>query len=146
MARMIWLGVGAAGGIYVYRKGGRLVDRAREDGIAAAAVHVARSARAAAVMLAPNAPAPAAPAVPLAPIPADAAAAPERSVRVGRLRVAVAPAPAPPAPAPPPALPTLPAQAAQAAQAQDGVRDTGTIDITKGGIAERRLLRRRKAR
>jgi hypothetical protein len=132
---MIWLGVGAAGGIYVYRKGERLVERARTEGVTAAALHVARSARSAAELLA----APAAAPVPdRGPDPRGADR--ERSVRVGRYRLAVGPPPtgqqAAAAPQPPP----------RAAQAPGVVRDTGTIDITDGAAATAGVRRRRKVR
>lgn len=37
MARLIWIGVGAVGGIYAYRKGERVVGAVREQGVAGTA-------------------------------------------------------------------------------------------------------------
>ncbi|MGI9196423.1 MAG: hypothetical protein ACR2KE_03075 [Candidatus Nanopelagicales bacterium] len=33
MGRMIWVALGAAGGVYAYRRGQRLLDEARERGV-----------------------------------------------------------------------------------------------------------------
>lgn len=33
MGRMIWVAIGAAGGVYAYRRGQRLLDDARERGV-----------------------------------------------------------------------------------------------------------------
>lgn len=53
MARLIWIGMGAVGGVYAYRKGEQVVDAVREQGVigtaqvvAAAAVHSAGVLRA----------------------------------------------------------------------------------------------------
>lgn len=44
MARLIWVGVGAVGGIYAYRKGEQAVDAVRRQGVAATVQIVAVSA------------------------------------------------------------------------------------------------------
>jgi hypothetical protein len=41
MSRLLWVGVGAAGGIYTYRKGQRAWDRAKERGVGGNAAVVA---------------------------------------------------------------------------------------------------------
>ena len=33
MGRMIWVAIGAAGGVYAYRRGARLLDEARQRGL-----------------------------------------------------------------------------------------------------------------
>ncbi len=44
MNRLLWTAVGAAGGIFLYRRGSRVVEDARERGIVLAAQDVAASA------------------------------------------------------------------------------------------------------
>lgn len=44
MARLIWIGIGAVGGIYVYRRGERAVDAVRAQGLSATAQILAASA------------------------------------------------------------------------------------------------------
>ena len=44
MSRLLWVGVGAAGGIYLYRRGNRAWDEAKERGLAGNAAVVASSA------------------------------------------------------------------------------------------------------
>lgn len=44
MARLIWIGVGAVGGVYAYRKGEQVVDTVRQQGIAGTAQAVAAAA------------------------------------------------------------------------------------------------------
>jgi hypothetical protein len=41
----MWLGLGAAGGILAYRKGGQLLDQARAQGLVATAQQVVMSGR-----------------------------------------------------------------------------------------------------
>ncbi len=43
MSRLIWMGVGAAGGIYAYRHGQRVMERARERGVAGNTAAVTRT-------------------------------------------------------------------------------------------------------
>ncbi len=43
MSRLVWMGVGAAGGIYVYRHGQRVLDRARERGVAGNTAAITRT-------------------------------------------------------------------------------------------------------
>lgn len=45
MKRIIWLGLGAAGGILAYRKGGQLLDQARAQGLVVTAQQVVVSGR-----------------------------------------------------------------------------------------------------
>jgi hypothetical protein len=44
MSRLLWVGVGAAGGIYAYRKGQRAWDTAKERGVAGNAAVVVNAA------------------------------------------------------------------------------------------------------
>lgn len=44
MSRIVWMGVGAAGGIYLYRRGNRTWDEAKERGLAGNAAVLASSA------------------------------------------------------------------------------------------------------
>lgn len=44
MSRLLWAGVGAAGGIYLYRRGNRAWDDAKERGVAGNAAVIASSA------------------------------------------------------------------------------------------------------
>lgn len=44
MSRLLWVGVGAAGGIYLYRRGNRAWDGAKERGVAGNAAVIASSA------------------------------------------------------------------------------------------------------
>ena len=44
MSRIVWVGVGAAGGIYLYRRGNRAWDEAKERGLAGNAAILASSA------------------------------------------------------------------------------------------------------
>ena len=80
MARVIWVGVGAVGGVYAYRKGGQAVDAVREQGIAGTVQIVAASALHAALALrtTPDA-------TPAAAVRQSHAAAP--GLRVGRFRI-----------------------------------------------------------
>jgi hypothetical protein len=41
MGRLVWVALGAAGGIWAYRKGSGLVDQAREQGVALTVQQVA---------------------------------------------------------------------------------------------------------
>jgi hypothetical protein len=41
MGRLVWVAVGAAGGIWAYRKGSGLIDQAREQGVALTVQQVA---------------------------------------------------------------------------------------------------------
>jgi len=43
--RIIWLGLGAAGGIIAYRKGGQWLERARAQGVVVTAQQLASSGR-----------------------------------------------------------------------------------------------------
>lgn len=43
MGRLVWVALGAAGGIWAYRKGSGLVDQAREQGVALTIQQVALS-------------------------------------------------------------------------------------------------------
>lgn len=43
MGRLVWVAVGAAGGIWAYRKAGGLIDQAREQGVAVTVQQVALS-------------------------------------------------------------------------------------------------------
>lgn len=83
MARLFWIGVGAVGGVYAYRKGEQAVDTVREQGVIGTAQIVAAAAVQSAAVLRAQ--------------PADAVAQP-RGLRVGRFRITRAdePAPAPP--------------------------------------------------
>lgn len=44
MSRLVWVGIGAVGGIYAYRKGQRAVDQVRERGVAGTATIAAHTA------------------------------------------------------------------------------------------------------
>lgn len=44
MRRVIWLAIGAAGGIFVYRRGQQFAASAREQGLASSAQDLGRSA------------------------------------------------------------------------------------------------------
>lgn len=44
MRRLVWTAIGAAGGIWAYRKGSELLDQAREQGVALTIQQVALSA------------------------------------------------------------------------------------------------------
>lgn len=44
MSRLVWVGIGAAGGIYTYRKGQRLWERTKERGVAGTATAAAATA------------------------------------------------------------------------------------------------------
>lgn len=44
MARLIWVGVGAVGGIYAYRRGERVVEAVREQGVVGTAQVLASAA------------------------------------------------------------------------------------------------------
>lgn len=46
MSRLFWMAVGAAGGIYVYRNGARIMADARDRGVVAVAQDLAGSAAA----------------------------------------------------------------------------------------------------
>jgi len=41
MGRLVWVALGAAGGIWAYRKGSGLIDQAREQGVALTVQQVA---------------------------------------------------------------------------------------------------------
>jgi len=43
MGRLVWVAIGAAGGIWAYRKGSGLVEQAREQGVAVTIQQVALS-------------------------------------------------------------------------------------------------------
>ena len=43
MGRLVWVAVGAAGGIWAYRKASDLIDQAREQGVAVTVQQVALS-------------------------------------------------------------------------------------------------------
>lgn len=75
MARLIWIGVGAVGGVYAYRKGEQVVETVREQGVLGTVQLVATAA-----------------------LRAQPAAGERRGVRVGRFRITRADdrAPAPP--------------------------------------------------
>jgi len=131
VARLVWIGVGAVGGIYVYRKGGQVADAVREQGLGGTAQVVAGAAAAALRNGQPTTPAPADP-------------APEAvGLRIGRFRISRADEPVVPGQA-------LggPAAAAPAA----AIMDTGVVDITDAARRPGRLGRsvqvqiRRKAR
>ena len=80
MARVIWVGVGAVGGVYAYRKGGQAVDAVREQGLLRTAQIVAAGALHSLVALrTTHDPAPA------APFPQSDEAVP--GLRVGRFRI-----------------------------------------------------------
>lgn len=44
MRRLVWTAIGAAGGIWAYRKGSELMDQAREQGVALTIQQVALTA------------------------------------------------------------------------------------------------------
>ena len=44
MRRLVWTAIGAAGGIWAYRKGSELLDQAREQGVAVTIQQVALTA------------------------------------------------------------------------------------------------------
>jgi hypothetical protein len=121
MARLVWVGVGAVSGIYVYRKGERAVDAVREQGLAGTMQVVAAATLNAVVSLRSQ------------PAQQSVIAAPEPigGLRVGGFRISRA---QDAAPAPRPAI-----------------MDTGVIDITDSAPrpeADRRrarTARRRKA-
>ena len=46
MSRMVWVGVGAAGGILVYRRGQRVWERTKERGVAGNTAAITRTAAA----------------------------------------------------------------------------------------------------
>jgi hypothetical protein len=130
MARMVWIGIGAAGGVYAYRKGEQAMERVRAEGVVGSAALLAKNARAAVDRLSSD-PGPAAP-------PATAAADPApRGLQVGSFRVTRAARPTGPA--------TAPAPAALSAGTPVPVGDTG-IDITDGATATAGARRRRKVR
>jgi len=89
MARLIWIAVGAAGGIYTYRKGERAVAAVREQGVAGTAQLVASAASQR--IAARNAAGP-------------AVTAPAPGVTIGRIRISRAGGPAAAAPPASPAL------------------------------------------
>jgi hypothetical protein len=121
MARLVWVGVGAVGGVYVYRKGERAVDAVREQGVIGTVQVVAATTLHALVSLRSH---PAQHAV-IAP------AEPVAGLRVGQFRI------------------TRARDAAPALQ--PAIMDTGVIDITDSArsapAAGRRAreARRRKA-
>lgn len=43
MGRLVWVALGAAGGIWAYRKGNGLIDQAREQGVAVTVQQIALS-------------------------------------------------------------------------------------------------------
>lgn len=45
MKRIVWLGLGAAGGVVVYRKGGQWLDQARDQGLLVTAQNLVASSR-----------------------------------------------------------------------------------------------------
>lgn len=109
MARLVWIGVGAVGGVYAYRKGERALGAFREQGfVGSVQVVAATAANSAALMRGSWAPAAAATAPPA---PAAAPAPPAAGLRVGRFRISRADE----------AAPTAPPAA---------IMDTGVLDIT----------------
>jgi hypothetical protein len=122
MARLVWVGVGAVGGIYVYRKGERAVDAVREQGLAGTLQVVAAATLNAVVSLRSQ---------PTAQHTVIAAHEPIGGLRVGGFRI------------------TRARDAAPVPQA--AIMDTGVVDITHSAPrpeADRRrarTARRRKA-
>lgn len=45
MKRIVWLGLGAAGGVIVYRKGGQWLEQARDQGVLVTAQNVVATSR-----------------------------------------------------------------------------------------------------
>ncbi len=123
MSRLIWVGVGAVGGIYAYRKGEQAVDAVRELGmlgtaqvVAAAAVHSLTALRTADA-------AQAHPIIVSAPVESP-------GLRIGGLRITRAEKASPGAPL------------ASPQQPRAAIMDAGVVDITDP--AERAVIGRRR--
>ena len=119
MARLVWIGVGAVGGIYVYRKGNQVADAVREQGLGGTAQVVAGAAVA---VLRNGQPTPIVPAT-AAPEPAG--------LRIGRFRISRADESADTGASNQGALAAGPSSAGAPAAAPAGpIVDTGVVDIT----------------
>jgi hypothetical protein len=123
MSRLVWVGVGAVGGIYAYRKGERVLDAVREQGVVGTVQLVAATTVNSVVALRSRSD------VQAAPMLAEAGHAP--GLRLGRFRITRTDD-------------SIPARL-------PAIMDTGVIDITDPAKRERaaagrsREQRRRKA-